>query len=99
MLVERNECCDCATGAYPCLGESCGRRHTPHLVCDRCGYDDVDLLYMLGSEQLCRSCVEKYAPALLPETLYTVTIDNNEDAVEQPPEYAEEPDRWNRFCG
>lgn len=55
--------------------------------------NDTDLLYMLGSEQLCRSCVEKYAPALLPETLCTVTIDNNGDAAEQPPECAEEPDR------
>lgn len=82
MLVERNECCDCATGAYPCLGESCSRRHMPRLACDRCGYDDTDLLYMVGSEQLCKSCVEKYAPALLPETLCTVTIDNNGDAAE-----------------
>ena len=97
MLVERNECCDCASAAYPCIGESCSRRHVPHLACDRCGYDGADLLYVVGSEQLCRTCVEKYAPTLLPETLCTVTIDDDGDIVEQPPGYAKESDRWDGF--
>lgn len=85
MLVERNECCDCASGAYPCLGESCSRRHVRRLMCDRCGSDDSDSLYIIGSEQLCEACVEDYDPTLLPETLWTAVIDDGGDVVEIPP--------------
>jgi hypothetical protein len=35
MLVD--ECCNCASGGYPCRGELCPLRHVPHLYCDDCG--------------------------------------------------------------
>ena len=37
MIVYENECCGCATPAYPCIGESCSKRRVPHYYCDLCG--------------------------------------------------------------
>lgn len=52
MAVEyRNECCDCAVPAYPCLGDICPNRHVKYLVCDNCG-EDTDELW----NGLCEEC-------------------------------------------
>ena len=55
MITERNECCGCAVPAYPCLGDSCPRRHTAVLICDECG-DEVEKLYKVDGMQLCGRC-------------------------------------------
>lgn len=55
MITERNECCGCAVPAYPCLGDSCLRRHTAVLICDECG-DEVEKLYKVDGMQLCSRC-------------------------------------------
>jgi len=44
VITERDECCGCATESYPCLEDSCPRRHTAVLICDECG-DEVEKLY------------------------------------------------------
>ena len=51
MITYENECCDCATPAYPCLGDICSNRKVKHCICDECG-DDVDELW----DGLCRDC-------------------------------------------
>lgn len=51
-----NECCDCATAAYPCRGAECKHRHVERFFCDACGTEDK--LYYLGDKQLCIDCVE-----------------------------------------
>lgn len=56
MVVVSNECCDCATPGYPCIGDACYLRHYVHHYCDKCG-DDVDTLYWFEGEQLCSYCV------------------------------------------
>lgn len=56
MVKYRNECCDCASEGYPCLGESCPNRNVRVLVCDQCG-SEVEDLYWLDGEQLCCDCV------------------------------------------
>ena len=55
MITERDECCGCATESYPCLGDSCHRRHTVVLICDECG-DEVEKLYKVDGMQLCSRC-------------------------------------------
>lgn len=55
MIKIVNECCDCANGAYPCLGESCEKRHVKHLICDKC-HADVETLYDAEGQQLCECC-------------------------------------------
>lgn len=55
MITERDECCGCATELYPCLGDSCPRRHTAVLICDECG-DEVEKLYKVDGMQLCSRC-------------------------------------------
>ena len=52
-----NDCCDCATGSYPCLGNSCPKRNAEHYYCDKCG-DEAKLYEFEGSE-LCIDCIEK----------------------------------------
>lgn len=58
MITERNECCDCAVPAYPCLGSSCPNRNVNHLYCDKCG-NDVERLYEFDGKELCGDCVLK----------------------------------------
>lgn len=57
MIKIMDECCDCANGAYPCLGESCEKRHVKHLICDQCNAD-AETLYNVEGKQLCKSCLE-----------------------------------------
>ena len=65
MVKIVNECCDCATAAYPCLGESCEKRHSKHLFCNRCG-EEVDKLFVVHGEQVCLEC--------LPEMFETIEL-------------------------
>lgn len=58
-IVIRNECCDCATSAYPCLGDNCSLRHCRILFCDKCK-DEVQKLYIgLSGRELCDRCALK----------------------------------------
>ena len=60
MVKYENECCSCATPAYPCIGDLCSNRHVKHLYCDKCD-DDVDELYDVDGEELCKDCLlEKF---------------------------------------
>ena len=56
MIKIMDECCDCANGAYPCLGESCEKRHVKHLICDQCNAD-AETLYDVEGKQLFGSTV------------------------------------------
>lgn len=55
MVKIENDCCGCATGPYPCLGNSCPRRNVKHYYCDKC--EEETVLYELGDSQLCADCV------------------------------------------
>lgn len=55
MTVYKNECRDCATGAYPCLGSSCPNRNVPHEICDCCQQEER--LYRYDGEILCMDCI------------------------------------------
>lgn len=63
MIKYKNDCVGCAAPAYPCLGESCPRRHTKHLYCDECG-EDVDLLYDVDGRQFCEDCLLNHFPTI-----------------------------------
>lgn len=56
MVTYENECCGCATPAYPCLGSGCPNRHVKHLYCDKCK-DDVEKLYLHDGTELCEACL------------------------------------------
>lgn len=55
MRKYENECCGCATPAYPCLGSSCPNRNVVHFYCDKCGEEDT--LYHFDGEELCIDCI------------------------------------------
>lgn len=57
MVRYENDCCDCATPAYPCLGNACSLRNVPHYYCDnpKCGAEGT--LYEYEGEQLCADCL------------------------------------------
>lgn len=56
MRREENDCVGCPQG---CI--SCGRKHSLHIYCDRCGVDigDPDRLYEENGEDLCDECWEE----------------------------------------
>lgn len=48
-----NECVDCATPGYPCMGSSCPNRRVPHYFCDECGGEfDADELYQYDEDTM-----------------------------------------------
>ena len=55
MRKIENDCCACATPAYPCRGNDCPNRNVPHFYCDRCGAETK--LYNYDGEELCEECV------------------------------------------
>lgn len=64
MRIE-NECCNCATESYPCLGSRCDRRKVKHFFCDECGAEESsEDLYVvedgLDHKELCRECFIEY---------------------------------------
>lgn len=58
MIKYENECCDCATESYPCLGSVCLNRNVKHLYCDNCGAD-VEELWDVDSEEICENCLKE----------------------------------------
>lgn len=63
MVREINDCCGCAVPGYPCMGDSCPRRHTIVYECDKCGYE-CDTLYDYASKQLCEDCLLETVPKI-----------------------------------
>ena len=57
MIKYENECCDCSTPLYPCVGNSCSKLHVPHYYCDEC--ESEEQLYEFEGKELCLSCIEK----------------------------------------
>lgn len=58
-IAYENECCGCATSSYPCLGDACRNRHVPHIYCDKC-MDDVDEVWDVDGDHLCRDCLHEH---------------------------------------
>ena len=56
MRKYENECCGCATPAYPCLGSSCPNRNVLHLYCDKC--EEEKTLFHYDGKELCIDCIE-----------------------------------------
>ena len=55
MVLEKSECCDCATPLYPCRGENCPNRRNV-LICENCG-EEFEKLYRTEDGDLCEECV------------------------------------------
>lgn len=63
MVKYENECMNCATPGYPCIGDICPHSHAKHLYCDECG-EDVDLLYDVDGTELCEDCLLEHFPTI-----------------------------------
>ena len=59
MKVYLDECCDCSTPNYPCLGESCPKRRVLHTFCDICDEDIDGDVYEVEGEHLCEYCLKE----------------------------------------
>lgn len=61
-----NECCDCESPAYPCMGSSCPNRHVTHYYCDKCKYEfEPEALYVNeNDEELCSECLLNEYPTV-----------------------------------
>lgn len=62
MLRYENDCCDCASPAYPCLGSACGLRNAPHYYCDKC--DSEEQLFEYAGKELCKDCLLEEVPSV-----------------------------------
>lgn len=58
MVKYENQCCDCATGNYPCLGSLCSRRNVEVHYCDNCG-EELNEIYDVDGEELCEECLKE----------------------------------------
>lgn len=56
MVYRTNECCDCQSEGYPCIGKLCHRRNALHLICDKCKRPSDELYYGQGNAELCAEC-------------------------------------------
>lgn len=61
MIIERNECYDCAASGYPCVGDTCPYIHVQYYACDICGKDEteIDIYQFDESKTLCIDCILK----------------------------------------
>lgn len=57
-----NECCNCATPGYPCLGSSCPRRRVERFYCDKCGFEAT--LREYEGKELCVECLLEEIPVV-----------------------------------
>lgn len=60
MRIFVNECCDCATPGYPCMGSACPRRRVEHFHCDKCKTEAK--LYEYDGKELCEECLLEEFP-------------------------------------
>lgn len=58
MVKYENQCCDCATDGYPCLGNLCALRRVEVYYCDQCG-EELDEIYDVDGEELCEECLKE----------------------------------------
>lgn len=61
MVRHVNDCCNCSSDGYPCIGDSCPRRNALEVECDKCGHL-VDELWDYGGQELCEECLLKEIP-------------------------------------
>lgn len=64
MKEFRNDCCGCEPRF---CGSDCNLKHVPYLICDDCGTDYEDRLYILDGQELCSDCVESSLPLRITE--------------------------------
>lgn len=58
MKRVENLCVNCATGSYPCLGNSCPNRRVTIYICDECK-DESETLYVYDDKELCINCIKQ----------------------------------------
>ncbi len=61
MTILKNECRDCATPGYPCIGDSCPYTHIKIHSCDDCGCEE-ETLYEYEGKELCQDCLLDIIP-------------------------------------
>lgn len=60
MVRIENHCCNCAVPGYPCLGNTCKRRHVEVHYCDKCESELPDgEIYEVDGEELCEDCLKE----------------------------------------
>lgn len=62
MKKIENDCCGCASPAYPCRGSSCPLRSVEHFYCDKCGSEAK--LYEYDGKELCEECLLEAIPVV-----------------------------------
>ena len=53
---------DCVGCGLPCLHEGCKYYSVPYLICDGCGNENCEELYIVDGEELCEECALERLP-------------------------------------
>lgn len=60
MIYHQNDCCECASPGFPCIGSRCELVNRAHYICDGCDEEVYPgELYWYDGLQLCSNCVIK----------------------------------------
>ena len=60
MRVIEDRCCDCAVGAYPCIGNACPLKNAEVVYCDKCGNEfEEDCIIPVHGNDYCETCFNK----------------------------------------
>ena len=57
MVEYENQCCDCATPSYPCIGSACPRRRVAVYRCDKCK-GELDDIYEVDDGEYSEDCLK-----------------------------------------
>ena len=58
MVRIENNCCNCATPGYPCIGNECFLRNIEVHYCDNCD-EELDEIYDVDGDELCEECLKE----------------------------------------
>lgn len=59
MIRYENQCCDCATESYHCIGRGCKFLNVKIYICDCCKNEfDYGELFYFEDRQLCINCIK-----------------------------------------
>lgn len=59
MIKYEDQCCDCATPGYPCLGAACSLRRVAVYYCDHCDEEIEEDIFIVDGEELCEECLKE----------------------------------------
>lgn len=63
MRISENDCCNCSSEGYRCMGDYCLLKNSYHYYCDCCKEEQLqEELYKYEDKELCINCLLELIP-------------------------------------